>query len=108
MTNFFDALDILEDQHKKPPVFFRLYYDPETNEPLFYTMEDKLGDYITISAEEFAELRYDIIVKDGKIERVRAVSIGKLVPSSIARYGTLKNDVSIVGNEQYWNMKTYE
>jgi len=108
MTNFFDALDILEDQDARHEIFFRLYYDPETKAPLFYSMEDKPGDYITITALQFAELRYDILVKDGKIETVRAVSIGKLVPSLIARYGTLKADVSIVGDEQYWNMKTYE
>jgi len=107
MTNFFDALDILNDQEARHEIFFRLYYDPETKEPLFYSMEDKPGEYITITAEEFAEMRYDVVVKDGKIRRVRATSIGKLVPSDIG-HGTLQNDISIVGDEQYWEMKTYE
>jgi len=107
MTNFFDALDILEDQEARQVIFFRLYYDPETKAALFYSMEDKPGDYITITKDEFAEMRYDVVVKDGKIERVRAVSIGKLVPSD-SGHGTLKADISIVGDEQNWNMKTYE
>lgn len=107
MTNFFDALDILEDQEARQVIFFRLYYDPKTKAALFYSMEDKPGDYITISADEFAEMRYDVVVKDGKIQRVRDVSIGKLVPSDIG-HGTSQNDISIVGTEQYWEMKTYE
>jgi len=107
MTNFYDALDILDDQFEKPKVFFRLYYDIETGGPLFYSMEDKPGDYITITAKEFAELRLDITVKDGKINRLRSTSIGKLVPAHFG-HGTTKDDITIVGDEQYWEMKTYE
>ena len=105
-NNFLEALKLLEPQ--KPAVFdFRLYYNKETGEPLFYTMENLDGDYITITREQFAECRYDIKVKDGKIERIRFIAIGKLVPAD-SGYGTLQTDVSIVGDEIHWEMKTYE
>jgi len=106
MTNFFESLELLEEQPKQK-IEFRLYYDPKTNEPLFYTMEDEPGDYISITPEEFSEMRLDVFVKDGKIEKKRAISIGKLVPSDEG-YRTTKNDISIIGNEQYWDLKTYE
>ena len=106
MTHFFDALKLLDDV---PAVKqeFRLYFDIETSEPLFYTMDDECGDYIVITKEEFAECRYDVIIVDGKIKRITGISIGKLVPSTIG-YGTSENDISIIGNEQYWSLKTYE
>ena len=105
MTNFFDALDLL-DPVTPQKLEYRLYYDKD-NKPLFYTMDDEDGDYILVSKEEFAECRYDVVVKDNKIHKVSGISIGKLVPSTIG-YGTLRKDISIVGTEQYWGLKTYE
>ena len=86
---------------------FRLYYNKATGEPLFYTMENEEGDYIRVTKEQFAECRYDIIVKDGKITRPKHIAIGKLVPSDTG-FGTLKRDMSIVADEVYWSMKTYD
>ena len=106
MDNFLEALKLL-DPIQKAPSEFRLYYDKETGEPLFYTMDEEEGDYIKITKEQFAEGRYDIIVKNGKITKIRNISIGKLVPSNIG-YGTHARDMSIVGSDQYWSMKTYD
>jgi len=107
--NFFKALEMLDEQ---PPqkIEFRLYYLPLTGEIVTYTMENLDGIYILITADEFAEMRPDVIVKDGKIHKVSGISIGKLVPAppSTTGYGTLQRDISIVGCEQYWEMKTYE
>jgi len=105
MTNFFKALSqVNEPVYQK--IEFRLYYDDE-NKPTFYTMEELEGNYINITALEFAEGRQDVVIKDGKIKRVSGISIGKLVPSQDG-YGTLRDDVSIVGLETLWSMKTYE
>jgi len=106
LTPFEEALK-LTDNVAPVELEFRLYYDTETNLPLFYSMEEQQGDYINISKEEFAECRYDIIIKDSKICKVTHLSIGKLVPTHFG-YGTTKDDITIVGNEQNWNMKTYD
>ena len=106
MSNFKEALKLLKPV-VKTPTDFMLYYDKATGEPLFYTMEKEEGNFIRISKEEFAECRYDIIVKDGKITRLKNVATGKLVPSEEG-YGTTRNDVSLIGNEKFWRMKTYE
>jgi len=47
---------------------FRLYYNTDGTVKT-YSMEDLEGDYITISALEFAECRYDIRVIDRRIVR---------------------------------------
>lgn len=108
MTNFFDALKLVEKQ-EKPKLEFRLYYDPESSKPIFYTMDNEEGKYILVTKEEFAEARMDVVVKDGKIEKVSGISVGKLVPSPKGfGFGTLEDDVSIVGKEKYWLMKTYD
>ena len=106
MTNFWKALELVDNT---PPVKqeYRLYYEPETGEPRFYTMDEEEGEYIVVTKEQFAAARYDVYVKDGEIKRKRANSIGKLVPTKEG-YGTLKKDISIVGDEQYWSVKTYE
>ena len=106
MSNFFDALELVE---KPKPVKYeyRLYYDADTGKPLYYSMADDEGDYIIVTKEQFAECRYDVIVKDGKLEKVRSISIGKLAPSDKG-YGTRADDISIVGNDMYWSSKTYE
>lgn len=106
MSNFWKALDLVEVS-ERPKMEYRLYYDKATGEPLFYTMQKEEGDYILVSKEEFAQNRYDIIVKDGKITKPNNISIGKLAPANEG-FGTIKRDVSIVGNEIFWKVKTYE
>ena len=70
-------------------------------------MEQEEGDYITVDKKQFAECRMDVIVKDGKLERIKTTSTGKLVPSTIGQ-GTHQDDVSIIGTDRYWSFKTYE
>lgn len=106
MDNFLEALKLVK-QPEPALSEFRLYYIKATGEPLFYTMENEEGDYIRITKEQFAECRYDIIVKDGKITKPKNIAIGKLVPSNIG-FGTHATDISIVGSDQYWSVKTYD
>ena len=66
-----EELALLFDQiisNNKPVDFeYRLYYNKETEEPLFYTMEQPIGDYITVTQKQHSEGRYDLLVRGGNI-----------------------------------------
>jgi hypothetical protein len=108
MTNtLFEALELVDT-----PVIvkqeFRLYHDA-TGTILFYSMEDLPGEYIEITAEQFAAMRYDVYVKDGKVHQKKMVSLGKLVPSSKG-FPTSPGDITLIEptSTTYWENKTYE
>lgn len=48
---------------------YRLYYNQDGT-PRFYSMEDVAGDYILVDRPTFESGRYDITVKDGKIQNL--------------------------------------
>lgn len=108
MTNFWDALDSVEQQPVEYKAEYRLYYDEETGEPLFYSAEQPEGTFIWIGPEDFNRHRFDIRIKNGKIEHLKP-GIGKLVPAE-SGLETAANDVSLVetGSNTYWKNKTYE
>lgn len=88
---------------------YRLYYNKETNKPLFYTMEKPNGDYIIVTHQQYSEGRHDIIIVDGNIKSLaNAVSWSKLVPSDSGT-GCRANNVMIVDAEsdKKWKLKTY-
>lgn len=91
-------------------VEYRLYYD-EHGDPLHYTCEDLPGNYLVISAEIYAQGRYDCKVINGKIKYPSQTRYAKLVPSTKGT-GCYIKDVSIVSptdtDSQYWKLKTYE
>ena len=107
-----DFVNLINDAAKpKKPVDFtyRLYYNKETGEPLFYSMEDLDGDYIKVTQEQHSRGRYDILVRKGKIVRQNdAVSWTKLAPSETGT-GCRANNVMIVDNNSdiKWASKTY-
>ena len=108
MNNFTEALKLV-DPPKKVEIFFRLYYDKVTGEPITYSMEDLDGDYIEITKEEFALTDFNIVVKDGKIKKKNMISIGKLAPST-SGYAVHKEDIAIIDptSNVYWSNKTYD
>lgn len=73
---------ILHSVPDPPPVFFRLYYDENTGNPLFYSMDDVPGTYITIDAETYARSSMQVKVKDGNIVHLKLPRQPKLVPGS--------------------------
>lgn len=78
---------------------FRLYYDQNTGNVLFYTCEKLEGTYIVVDRITFASARYDIRVIDGRIEYSNPSSvISKLVASDSGKK-CLKEDLSIVVNQ---------
>ncbi len=73
---------ILHSMPEPRPVFFRLYYDESTGNPLFYSMDDVPGTYITIDAETYARSSMRVRVKDGNIVYLKLPRRPKLVPGS--------------------------
>ena len=97
--------------NKKIDIEYRLYYNKETCEPLFYTMEDKSqGDYIVVSKEQYTEGRHDVRIRNGMIEKLVDAEIWtKLVPDQDGETYTRADNVMIVDKEgtNRWKIKTY-
>jgi hypothetical protein len=123
MTYWRAIMDATKDQLPdeiliwEPPVLqkpeFRLYYD-DTGAVTCYTCEKLEGNYIVIDAQTFAESRYDVKVRAGKI--VANFSSAVVVKLTKNTEGTLcsVDDISIIVDEddevekQYWKLKVYE
>lgn len=89
---------------------YRLYYNKQNGDPLFYSMEDnESGDFIVVTHEQYTEGRYDIRILNGKIEKLsESENWTKLVPSSTGT-STRADNVMIVDNNgsAKWKIKTY-
>jgi hypothetical protein len=106
MTNFWDSLELL-DETEVTELEYLLYYD-ENGCITCYSMELLAGDtnYIKVNKNTYNAGRYDIIIEDGEIVKPTEYIYQKIVPSN---NGTkCSSDVSIIGNEQYWELKRYE
>jgi hypothetical protein len=107
-TNFFKAIA----EHKDPPkqkIFFRLYYDKKTGALISYSMEDLDGDYIEITAEEFAIANPNVYVKNGEIKERKLLNYGKMKPSDDG-FAVCPTDISLVDPDSttYWKFQTDE
>jgi len=107
--NLLDVFANLEPW-QPPVVFWRLYYDA-AGHPLFYTQEDKPGNYIDVTPEQYQRASMHVKVKDSKLVELTTKRIKKLMPSET---GTpcCPTDVSIIvpvtKQHQCWRLKTYE
>lgn len=107
--NFWQVWNNLEP-YAPPVVFWRLYYD-EQGYPLFYTMEDKPGNYIDVTPEQYQRASMRVRVRNGQLTELKSNPVKKLVPSDL---GTAchSTDVTIVVDNaqqhQCWKIKTYE
>lgn len=105
--NFWEVFGNLEPW-QPPVVFWRLYYD-EAGTPLFYSQEDKPGNYINVTPEQYQRANMNVKVKNGQLVELEFKRTKKLMPSET---GTpcYPNDVSIVVPEhiehQCWRLKT--
>jgi len=70
---------VLKDIPEPKPVFYRLYYN-EQGEPLFYSMEDVPGTYLTIDADAFTRSATNVVVQDGKLFEIVNTTTVKLYP----------------------------
>ena len=96
--------------YEPPSVFWRLYYD-DTGFPLFYTQEDKPGNYIDVTPEQYQRASMRVRVRNGQLVELAANPVKKLQPSTT---GTPchPQDVSVVvsvdDKHQCWRIKTNE
>lgn len=105
--NFWQVFNNLEPW-QPPQVFWRLHYD-DTGNPLFYTQEDKPGNYINVTPEQYRRASMNVRVRDGQLVELKTNRTKKLMPSETGTpcYPT---DVSIVVSDaeqhQRWRLKT--
>ena len=91
------------------PVFFRLYYD-DAGYPICYSMEDLPGNYLEITAEQYAESNHQVRVQNGRIIKQQHARTSKLVPSLIGT-ACCSEDVTIVTDAEHnqkWKLKNYD
>ena len=73
--------NILRSVPDAKPVEFRLYHDDQGC-PLFYSMEDLPGSWISVDAVTYAQARHDIrVVGDSFVELPKQRAVRKLRPS---------------------------
>ena len=107
--NFWQVWNNLEP-YTPPVVFWRLYYD-DAGFPLFYTQEDKPGNYIDVTPEQYQRASMRVRVRNGQLVELKLTPVTKLVPSDT---GTPchPQDVSIVvaETEQHtkWSNRVFE
>lgn len=102
---------ILHDVPEEVKPVHRLYYGAE-GEPLFYSMEDKPGNYIDIDQETFNRASSQVRVKNGKLVSTAAhKTTRKLVPADHGVACDPRDVCVIVDAEQThtkWTIKIYE
>lgn len=90
--------------------FFRLYHDAE-GVPLFYSMADESGTYITITPEQYHRNNSNVRVRDGQLVEVTWSTTAKLIPGDSGSPCHPENVAVIVTEDQphtRWSKKTYE
>ena len=100
--NFWQVWNNLEPW-QPPKIIWRLYYD-NAGFPLFYSQEDKPGNYIDITPEQYQRASMRVRVRNGQLVELKLNPVTKLIPAEI---GTPchPNDVSIVVTESQENTK---
>ena len=100
---------ILHNQPEVVPVVFefRLYHD-ENGFPLFFSTEDKPGNYIVVDQETYYGSSSNIRVVNGKLKKYYITFGKKLVPSEIGQSCDPRDVCVIVSTDQQhikWNLK---
>lgn len=107
---FLQSLKLLKTQEHVIECEYRLYYDIETGEPRFYTMEELPGEYIKVDANIYSIGDYNIRIVNGQIQSLndsmRAYT--KLVPSDTGQ-ACHKDNVMIIeqSSSNKWILKKY-
>ena len=105
---FFQALQSLQPQETVEREY-RLYYDSESGNTLFYTGTDEPGTYIVVDKQTYDISNYHCVVKDGKIINLNTVgAYRKLVPSDTGVTTHTDNVMIVTETGQNWAIKTYE
>ena len=104
-----EFLQIWQATAEPAPIFYRLYYN-EQGHPLFYSMEDKPGNYIDIDQETYSRSPRNIRVRNGKIVYITQSSTQKLIPNTTGTACDPRDVCVIIDQEPCtkWSLKTYE
>jgi hypothetical protein len=92
-----------------PRPIYRLYYN-EQGQPLEYSTEDKLGNYVEVTASEYVKASFKLRIKNGKIVYLKDPAVPKLV---ISTHGTATHldDITVLSDSAVnnkWSLKIYE
>jgi len=78
--NFWEVWNNLEP-YQPPVIFWRLYYD-DRGFPLFYTQEDKSGNYIDVTPEQYQRASMRVRVRNGQLIELDSITVKKLTPTA--------------------------
>lgn len=105
-TLFYNAIQTKKSVDK----VCKLYYNKNTGKPIEYSMEELEGDYITVTKEQYARGRHDVIVKGNNIVNAADIQyLRKLVPSKDG-VSCVSSNVLIIDKSSatMWKLKTEE
>jgi len=105
---FFQALENLPEQNISQPEY-RLYYDPESGAPLFYSMDNEPGTYIVVDKKTYNQGNYHCRVEKGKMINLSIIgNYHKLVPAGTGVTTHIDNIMILTETGQNWAIKNYE
>lgn len=106
---YLDSLELV--QTPAPVIQYRAYYDA-TGSVTQYTTQQPPGDYIVVTAEQFAECNMNAIVKNGALVHPRNINrTYTLTKNFTDGVQTSKYDISILDSSTdfvYWKITTHD
>jgi len=107
MSNFFKAIENLKPS-KTVVHEYKLYYNKENGEPLFYSMDCVDGDFVIVDKKTYSEGRYDVYVEGGKLFKKTFKDISKLTQHGNETI-CHRDDISVVSdNGVAWSLRIYD
>lgn len=101
------------EKHLEPEVgasnFYRVYYD-DHGKVLFYSMEDRPGNYLDIDRETYERSSTRVRVVNGELIPIKTPISSKLVPDQSGQACHPANIIVVTGQEpmQKWNLRYYD
>jgi len=109
MTNFWQAIEIIDQESNTVNIEYRVYYDKSGNIK-FYTCENVESnyEYLIIDKETYERANYNLIVQNNKLKKNSTNNISqKLVHSNEGVICDI-NDICVISNEgQHWQLRRY-
>jgi len=107
-----DFVTLLNDavkQNKPVDKVFRLYYNKDSGKPINYSMQEQEGDFILITKSQYAESRYDVIVRDNKIVKIESIEYSRKLVISKDGKSCHRSNVLIIDpdSDTKWKVKTF-
>jgi hypothetical protein len=109
MTNFWQALEMVDMSQPEVETEYRLYYNPETGDPLFYTSSDEPGTYIVVDKKAYDIGNYNVKVENKILINLNYIKgYKKLVPADSGKPCHPSNVMLIdYTSNTHWKLKNY-